>query len=646
MDSYLLELRSIAAGHHAASPTGLDLEIDSQHFEFLSSLIPCQSITIDFDKNSAAFANKEVRDYLAAEYYSRELIQCLKEDKPKAFDKVASLHLLELGNPTSVAGRALALVHNEIDIFKAAIETFSKTNPFHILRSLSAAMQYLEDIPIESLCRVITTQDSLTRNDYCESDFFNSLESVLKSRPVACRNLLEFLRESVDLPNLRTYQIACLCLMPEDHRIAETVVADYNRSNNTLKQAAILAAGSILLNPCLRQEHVNKLLSLIQTSLDTSDTELRSKAMFALSMSAELTTNWDEPLIEYARKGDPMAIVLVSKIYWKTRNNPIRSKKLIETIEILSDGLSTTELNCTYFDYLLSDLLGTTQYRSIVFDCLQKWIISGWEAGTQPIIERLPMTLGEILQNESLLSTFITRLFIGIEIALPLAIQSIVGFAERKKDKKIELRFDHNLLSQLNYADFQTLVTTISAFIFDYHYQLSLVRSLLNLGTLSTLQLGTIKEFLLEDIGYEYPYSVIQSLDDICKTVSEPAVVQMCGEVKAALEIDTAEKCSLKPIPELTPPALLETSLRQRKTKRVKEQMKLQASKSPLQMLATTIPIKAGRGFFSSKINSPDNPSRGSTIRVTQLVPRSLAIDVVGLEMRRQTLLSARSMKK
>ena len=139
---------------------------------------------------------------------------------------------------------------------------------------------------------------------------------------------------------------------------------------------------------------------------------------------------------------------------------------------------------------------------------------------------------------------------------------------------------------------------------------------------------------LVEEVGYDYPSSTVEDCASWRDACGVEDVRSFLGKVIAAIEKRTRELEGLPRLKEMRPPTMLARQFQVARRKQMSRQLEEARKKSIMRMIATQIPIKAGRGTFSYRQGSYGERSGLASISHSVEFPRRETLDPVGNAIR------------
>jgi hypothetical protein len=175
-------------------------------------------------------------------------------------------------------------------------------------------------------------------------------------------------------------------------------------------------------------------------------------------------------------------------------------------------------------------------------------------------------------------------------------------------------------------------------FVYSEEHLLSLTMSFLKSKDAQHRTFAIVRSLLVDELGQDYPASTVDALKTAKSSTIESEWITYYASIIEAVQgrIKTLE--ALPRLAELGPPPSLQRQFVKARSKQMSKTAEEAQKDSIIQQLATKIPIKAGRGWFSFRDGSYTDTSYMQSFSHSVSVPRRHSLDTVGYEISRLLL--------
>jgi hypothetical protein len=541
----------------------------------------------------------------------------------------------EIGNANSVSGRLLALVHESEDVFTIAAEAIGteKMEVFDVLHVVEASLPYLSKIKPESIINLCKAQHEKTKNDLAAGMFFNKLEKLLVTLPETCRLIHLYLRTDISEATAALHPTVLLALASSSKREATTLAYEDARSEaTTLRRAALWTLGLLLTSNHITNAILSAVSSTIISNMSDSDEQVRRTAIHAAVQAIIVTRKFDSTVLSLARSGNQDVLAALSHVLFSTdMKNKSSFKKWVSLLCKLNRSAVGAIRN---FDFILMQLSTDEAQQQFVISCLTEWIES--DAKRSPSDKEWPKlfssTVSRIANNNKLLSLIITQWLLSDSWGLASAASGMLSYLWAHNFRSPE--FSTSVLDTLDDKSLLYLARRMLGFIHSEDHLLSLTISLLKTKNRQARLFGLVHALLVDEVGADYPGSTVRMLEH-AKTTAEPELISLYTSAIEKITHAMNEIETLPRIEELKPPPAFQREFAKANAKQMSSLMEEAQKESIFRQIATEIPIKAGKGWFSFRNGEYTDTSNFQSLSHSVALPRRHVLDSVGYELSR-----------
>jgi len=587
------------------------------------------------DGTTLRFSSLEARNDFLAEYLFNKNRDKFQGNSQMWLSAALEIWRDEIGNTNSVSGRLLALLHETEDVFilaATAIES-EKMEVFDVLHIVEASLPYLTKIQPVSVISLCNAQHERTKNDLTAGLFFNELEKLLASLPETCRSIHQHLRTDISQTTVALHPTVLLALASSSK--GEAVALAYEDAISeaaTLRRAALWTLGLFLTSGRITNAMLSAVTSTISSNMSDSDEQIRRTAIHAAAQAITVTRKFDSVLLSRGRAGDQDVLAALSHVLFSNDMKSNNSfKKWVSLLCTLNSSAGGAISN---FDFILMQLLEDETHQQFVISCLTEWVEN--HAKTTPRDKEWPKlfssTLSKIANNKEMLSLIITRWLFSDSWSLASAASGMLSYLWAHNFKSPE--FSTDLLDVLDSKDLLYLVRRMLGFVHGEDHLISLTMSLLKTRDAKERVFSLVHALLVDEVAADYPDLTLRKLEQ-AKTIAEPELISLYTSAIERITHAIDEVAALPLIAELKPSPAVQREFAKAKAKQMSSLMEEAQKGSIFRQIATEIPIKAGKGWFSFRDGGYTDTSNFQSHSHSIALPRRHALDSVGYELSR-----------
>jgi hypothetical protein len=628
-----IEVAELSRKLHAGRTAGLEIEVSTDILNaFALSNQPGWSV----GENRLAFSSLQFRNQCVAALFHQEWRNS-GSDPNQTFAISHQLRCNEIGHDDQACGRFLALVHQATDVFQAGTAWILQdgVNVFSCLHAIGAAFRYLDITNFESLIDLVEAQHEKTKNEFAGGVFFQQLETAISASPQSCRALHLAVVRRISLQNGGLY-LATLRALARSGAADEAIVTAFSEAesgDHFVRMQAVAGVALLISHYEVAQENTSESLKLLRSTVASSNDELRSIAIRGIGHAAQKHEELYGDLLLLAKSGDQLALYAISNhlsANWALAKAHPRFIDLVRALCLVSEE---NKAALDDFDWILSHLLGSTEFVDLGVECLTNWMSkhSGPVARDRDVIDAFDQTVLKLAETPTLLSRIITSWFVSDSPQLGSACGGLVRYLEVRNLEG--LHFSSEVLDGLDAASLKYLARRMLGHVYSERQLLSLTFSLLNTVNAKARTFGLVHTLLATEVGRDFVGTTLDALK-LKIEVSDSELRSLFESVHSEISSYTGRIDSLPRLQELKAPHRLRRLLATRRMKQLNESMERENEKSVLRQLATQIPLKAGIGWFSVTADGVGQTSRLQSISHSVALPMRAVNDPVGYEIR------------
>lgn len=622
----------LALDLHLKGSETLDADLPSERPD------PSQKETDDYrvDGRTVRYLSIEARNRCVAKYVHEKNRQQFANNLHMWFSTASDLWRREIGKADSAAGRLLALVHESSDIFPiAAIAIENKTmQVFDVLHVVEASLPYLHKLSADGIIKLCAVQHERTKNDLAAGMLFNKLEKVLTNFPDICRTIHSTIKhDTVDATaGLHTTAILALATsLPAD--AVRLALEDAQSSNSILKSSALWTLGRLLTLSTVTADAVPTVSPVIIANMSNPIERARRTAIHSAAHAAPVIHEFDEPLTKLGQSGDQDALAAIANILLLNKAE-MKDKALFkEWVRLLCklSPLSVGAIN--YYDCVLSELLTDEHQQEFVISCLTDWakINAKDVPRDKSVAELFDGTIFKLINRSDLLAQVITDWLLSENRQLASATAGLLSHLSVHGFKTTE--FNTLRLNDLEQSDLIFLARRMLGFVYSEEHLISLTMSFLKTKDAPQRAFSIVGSLLVDELGQDYPSLTIAALETAKSSAPDSEWIAFYSTIIERINDRMKALEALPRLSELRPLPSLQRQFEKARAKQMSSAAEEAQKNSIIQQLATKIPLKAGKGWFSFRDGSYTEPSYLNSFSHSVSIPRRITLDLVGYEM-------------
>lgn len=509
---------------------------------------------------------------------------------------------------------------------------FSCFDAHHLLED---AIPFLE-LNITSTYKYLYRLFDCMKNDLMSGSQYRPVANLAKKQPRFARELLEDLIRSGEpfavgyistifenLPNIGIEDLHSEILTLISH-IKEPVV-----------QGAVIVLGNLKYDIKANKEIIEKTFIIFDELLERNSESINQAIASSLGELYYLGFEAQSRLLALSKRNDPQICFQVSRFLlfqYKNLTNDEWFKELLMT-------LSSTP--CQYkgiidnLDHVLYGLLETENNQILVECFFTEWLLNSDYLKSEHKLDSLfGSTLSKLSEDAVFFDTLVTKYFNHDNYKVNQTASELIRYSNLYK--KCSINLDQSIIKSLDIDDVLYICRKILGYLFDVKSLSSLIYSILTAKPKDTNVKGLVRDIFLNQIGMDYPGTTLQFLKEkLSATDLTVELESTLREIIDALESHLNMIESLPRLNELFVPQRLSYQISLEESKNMNKAMEEAQKGSITSLIATKIPLKYGKSWFSYRNGKYCSPSNLSSFSHSVEIPRSEIDNPVSASMKR-----------
>lgn len=474
----------------------------------------------------------------------------------------------------------------------------------------------------------------MTKHDLAGGVFFTALRRTLVKEPAICRTIHRRLRNEITeaTANLHLSSIMALAESSSQEAIRLTL-EDVRSSNTLLVRVGLWTLGQLILALKMDDSSMCEACGVIIENLSSPHENIRQVAIRVAAIASTVTDSFLGDLQRLATENEPIAILAIVEALWG-HYEQLKSKVFFhEWLKIGSKIEPKFTAALGQFDHVLSRLLSDDSEQRFTLSCLREWVeINGSDAPRNDSFPQLfNLTTLRLIESRDLFQQLFTDWLLADGTRLAAAAAGLLSYARLHGFKKPEFSIDR--LDALTQSELLFLARRLIGFIYSEGDSVSLAMSMFRAKDVTSRAFPIIRSLLVDEIGYDYPDSIIEQLKLFEGNATNSELKLFASSAIDAIESRIKTIASLPRLMELRPPTALHRQLSRARAKQMNKAMEGARQNSLIRQLATEVPIKGGKGYFSFHDGTYTVPSYLKSFSHSIALPRRVVLDEVGYEI-------------
>lgn len=581
------------------------------------------------------FKNLEARNHCTALGIFRKIIPLSSADA--LFEAAEELWRKEIGHSDFASGRLLGFASQHINVLGEAAQAIKNkqghaSDVFNVLQLVGAALPHLVSISADDIVALIDAQHEFTKRDMARGLIFNAIEHRLRSESQIAWEVFRVARGNITESTQTLYSTALQALMHTDQKslALENARDDADHIDQLIAGPALWTLARAIQFHELNSTDLEQCIAVLIGKTRAACTDIQQAAIRAVAHAALKDERLMSELVRLAADGGDYTLAVIADfLFLNQQNLPVsfpHFKTLLKSLVRLSPSQQNVIKN---FDWFLSGIYKTPENRQLVLDFLSGWLVRQGGSGLQDenMIELFDQTIMQIVNDEPEFEKLITNWMVASERKLAVACGGLIRYLHVHGMKSPE--FSSHVLSTFNPQDFKFLARRMLGYVIYEETLLSLTFSLLKTTNALERSFGLVHSLLTEELGRDYPYATMEALKLRKEAASSPEK-ELLAQVHAILLQRSTANDHLDRLQELRPPMRLHRAIAQSRARGMEHAQDVANEKSIFRKLVTTVPLKAGRGWFSVSDNQVGPTQHLQSISHSITLPKRALTDPVG----------------
>lgn len=576
------------------------------------------------------------RNRHVAEHTFKQLREHLVLEPDLIYERAYELWRDEIGHVDQASGRLLGMAARELDILTLGSQRIRRgEDVFTVLHLVEATLPFMDAVNKDSLIDFCEAKYERTRNDLAGGSVHGALETWLTVRPEQAIELHTRVLGSLTDASASLLSNSVVAIAKSNFAMAiELANVDAVHTSPLRARIGIWTLGRLLLEEHAPAEKRADVAALVANLIKTKDGEHRVQAVRAACNAMHSNSMFDVLLKRLATDGDQDVLCGVATALFMNTGAMLAKGDIHEWLDLMTGLAPDAKAAIHDLDSAMARLLTQAVNVPVVVTVLTKWVTKHGQrtAIDETVADLFHTTLSKLSRREAEWTAFVTDWLLSDKQEHAVCLAGVLMNLLHRESSPLYL--DSQRLDALDPADLLFLARRMLGYVHDRGQVTSMALSMLISRDAKNRIFPVLRALLVDEIGYDYPASTVDACRATAESSTSADVKAFLGHVADNLEqIDKAFR-GLPRLNELKPPMKLRRLFTLARHKQMSDAFEEAQKKSVLRVLATEIPIKAGRGTFSYSNASYGNSMQMSSISHSIEMPCREVFDPVGNAIR------------
>lgn len=561
-----------------------------------------------------------------------------KDNSLRLFEQLHKIWRKEIRNKDKKLTNLIVELNRKhgLDFCEFAIQAmdggFSCFDVHHLLED---AIPFLK-LKVRSTYKYLKRLFDSMQGDLMSGHQYRPIANLTKEQPIFARELLDALINSGE-PFIVGYMSTIFENLP-DMRIEDIhseLLTLASHTKESVVQGAVIALGNMKFNAKANQDIIEKTFSIFDKLLAKNSESINQAITSSLGTLYYLGVEAQSRLLDLSKRNDPQINFQISRflfIQYENMNNDEWFEEVLMT-------LSTT--HCEFkgiidnIDNILFGLLEAENNPGLVERFFTEWILnSDFQRSEDKLASLFGSTLSKLSENELFFDSLVTKFLNHDDYKANQAASELIRYSNLYRKRSINL--DQSIIKSLDIDDILYICRKILGYIFDVKTLCSLIYSVLTGKPEDTNVKGLVHNIFLKHIGMDYPRTTLEFLKEkLSATNLSEEIESTVKGIVDALESHQKMFKSLPRLNELLVSKRYAYQISLEESKNMNKAMEEAQEGSITSLIATKIPLKYGRSWFSYRNGKYCSPGHLSSFSHSIEIPRSEIDNPVSASMQR-----------
>jgi len=563
------------------------------------------------------------------------------KDKPSVlFEKLLEIWREEISNKEKKTTRIIIQLNKEcgIDFCESGLRAIDEgINCFDIFHVLENAIPYLI-LDVSATIAFLQKINKCMESDLASGLQYAPIKKLVNTQPDFAKKLLKKLLELND-----TFIVGYISAIFEEFSKDNLVeihaklvsLIESNSESEYVLQAIIIALGNLYYQPDSTQSLIKKTINIFDKFINKSNADIKATLVIALGSLMKFTDDVFDRLFKLSCIELPQIKFQVSRVLFTYFDEINHNQWFVKILMQLSN------IKCEYkgiidnLDYILLKIVREKKDYTLTEEFFTKWLLVSDYGNTAHKLEDLfNSLLAEFINNEEFLSGLITKYFNHENSKLHLAASEIIRYCNLHR--KSQLKLNSDILKQFSFDDLKYICRKILGYLYEPITLCSLIFSIYESNPENKDIKSLIFPIFIDILGKDYSGTVLKFLEEKLTEYNQfENTKNFINSISESIKKKHEQLNSLTRLKEFLLPRKFAYQISLEENKKMNIIMEQAQKNSIVNLIATKIPLKYGKGWFGYVNGKYMTPSKLTSFSHAVELPRSEMTHPVSAALRR-----------
>ena len=562
-----------------------------------------------------------------------------KEKPSVLFGKLLETWREEISNKEKKTTQIIIQLNKEygVDFCELGLKAIDEgTNCFDIFHVLEDAIPYLI-LDISATIAFLQKINECMENDLASDFQYKPIRKLVNTQPDFAEKLLKKLLELND--RFIVGYISTIFEELSKDNLVEIHTKLVSMIENNLKsvyvlQAIVIALGNLHYQPN-NKSLIKNTINIFDKLINKSNADTKAALVTGLSSLMKFTDDVFDRLFKLSCVELPQIKFQISRVLSLHFDEISHNQSFIKILMQLSNTKCEHKGIIDNLDFILWKIFKEKKDYTLTEEFFTKWILASNYGNTVYKLDDLfDSLLPEFINNEELLSGLITKYFNHENSKLHLAASEIIRYCNLHRKSQLKLKSD--ILKQLSFNDLKYICRKILGYLYEPITLCSLIFSIYESDSENKDIQSLIFSIFIDILGKDYSGTVLKFLEEKLTEYDQfENTKNFINSISKSIKKKHEQLNSLTKLKEFLMPKRFAYQISLEENKKMNIIMEQAQKNSIVNLIATKIPLKYGKGWFGYVNGKYMTPSKLTSFSHAVELPRSEMTHPVSAASRR-----------
>ena len=521
------------------------------------------------------------------------------------------------------------------DLCRMAAEAINnKVNSFDIVSTLDDALAHM-NLNVESVLYFAETLYEVMKHDVMAHRQFTPFEDLVAKQPDFSRELLSKL-----LKEDKPYVVGYISFIYQEFAknnlkdIHQELISLEDHNSIYVIMAAISTIGKLAYNRDSHTLLIEETFKFLENLESRNVEEFNRMLVFAYANFIESHAIAKHKIIYFSKISQALTNGAVAQILLRTSDKQNKEKWYVEAFLNLSDVSMEFEDIIQHIDLILYGLISKQSNWGLAQNFFVSWLTnSDVNFNNRNLADLFNLTFSTLKDHRENLEELLTKLFNHDHSNAHYAARSLLSYCKEHKTHNVGL--NKYILKSCDYEDILYICRKIMAYTVNGEHICSLCFSIVEAFPTRKDIKGLIYNIFSKHIAYDHPGIVTDFLKQKLSMAKSKNIKEIANRIIDEIDEYYNQRKALSLLKELSPSRHKQRTIFRERNKIMNKAMEDARRKSIINMIASRVVLKQGKGWFSYRENQYTDVSRLGSFSMKMTIPHSEIIHPVDAALER-----------